>query len=120
MIDTQLFHEVILVMAMLIVMALALTAAMMMAARSGPGWLVPKTGLKSHRHRQQHGPGAPGQLERHETPDPVRPDAVNPRFHCVRQASGPRTEPVLSSGVVRRRSRAGGASCRTGRWEWRR
>ena len=24
-------------------------------------------------------------MERHETPDPVRSDAVNPRFHCVRQ-----------------------------------
>jgi hypothetical protein len=37
MIDTQLFHEVILVLAMLIAMALVLTAAMMMAARSAPG-----------------------------------------------------------------------------------
>ena len=28
--------------------------------------------------------GAPDQLERHETPDPVRPDAVEPRIHCAR------------------------------------
>jgi hypothetical protein len=37
MIDTQLFHEVILVLAVLIAISLAFTAAMMMAARSGPG-----------------------------------------------------------------------------------
>ena len=37
MIDTQLFHEVILVLAVLIALALAFTAAMMMAARSVPG-----------------------------------------------------------------------------------
>jgi hypothetical protein len=28
---------------------------------------------------------APNQLERHETPDPVRSDAVDVRFHRVRQ-----------------------------------
>jgi len=28
------------------------------------------------------------QLERNETPDPPRPDALNVRFHCVRRASG--------------------------------
>ena len=39
MIDTQLFHEVILVLGVLIAIALAYTAAMMMAARS-----VPETG----------------------------------------------------------------------------
>ena len=37
MIDTQLFHEVILVLGVLIAIAVAFTAAMMMAARSGPG-----------------------------------------------------------------------------------
>jgi hypothetical protein len=32
---------------------------------------------------------APAPAERHETPDPVRPNAVDPRFHCVlRHASG--------------------------------
>jgi hypothetical protein len=44
----------------------------------------PKTGLRPRRHHQHHAPGAPGQLERHETPDPVRSDAVKPRFQCVR------------------------------------
>ena len=37
MIDTQLFHEVILALTVLITIALAFTAAMMMAARSVPG-----------------------------------------------------------------------------------
>ena len=37
MIDTQLFYEVILVLGVLIALALAFTAAMMMAARSVPG-----------------------------------------------------------------------------------
>jgi hypothetical protein len=37
MIDTQLFHELILVLGVLIAIALAFTAAMMMAARSVPG-----------------------------------------------------------------------------------
>ena len=37
MIDTQLFHDAILIVAVLIAMALALTAAMMLAARSVPG-----------------------------------------------------------------------------------
>ena len=37
MIDTQLFHDVILILAVLIAMTLALTAAMMLAARSVPG-----------------------------------------------------------------------------------
>ncbi len=36
------------------------------------GRLVPKTGLRPRRHHQHHDPGAPGQLERHET-----------RFQCV-------------------------------------
>jgi len=35
-------------------------------------------------------PDAPGQLERHETPDPVRSDAVNSRFQDVRLATGGR------------------------------
>ena len=44
----------------------------------------PKTGLRSHRHRQPHGPSALGQPERHETPDPARSNAVEPRFHGAR------------------------------------
>jgi hypothetical protein len=45
-------------------------------------------GLPSLRHRQQHGPGVSAQLERHETPDPVRSNAVNAGFQCVREAPG--------------------------------
>jgi hypothetical protein len=48
----------------------------------------PKTGLRSHRHHQHHGSYAPDQFERHETPVPVRSNALEVRFHCVRQASG--------------------------------
>jgi hypothetical protein len=43
--------------------------------------------LPSLRHRQQHGTGVSGQLERHETPDPGRSNAVNSGFQCVREAS---------------------------------
>jgi len=35
-----------------------------------------KTELRSHRHHQHHAPCVAGQLERHETPDPVRSNAV--------------------------------------------
>jgi hypothetical protein len=51
---------------------------------------VPETGLRARLHHQHHGSYAPGQLERHETPDPGRSDAVNPGFQYVRQASGRR------------------------------
>ena len=37
MIDTQLFHDVILILAVLIALTLALTGAMMLVARSVPG-----------------------------------------------------------------------------------
>ena len=43
------------------------------------------TRLRSRWHRQHHGPCILDQVERHETPNPVRSDAVDPRFHCVRQ-----------------------------------
>jgi hypothetical protein len=56
----------------------------------------PKTGLRSHRYRQPHGPGALGQPERHETPDPVRSDAVESRFHGVRQRAGQYYETTLT------------------------
>jgi hypothetical protein len=52
---------------------------------SQPGNTFPKTGLRPHRHHQHHGPDAPGQLERNETPDPVRSNALNVRFQDVRQ-----------------------------------
>src|SRR5689334_23158424 len=55
-----------------------------------PGEMFPKAGLTSHRHHQPHCPGRRDQLERYETPDPVRSNAVEPRFHCVWQASGRR------------------------------
>ena len=48
------------------------------------GGTAPKTGLSSRWHHQPHDPGAPGPLERDETPDPVRPDAVEAGFHDVR------------------------------------
>jgi hypothetical protein len=48
-------------------------------------WATPsETGLRPRWHHQHHGPCVPGQLERHETPDPVRSNAVNVRFHGVR------------------------------------
>jgi hypothetical protein len=50
-----------------------------------PDDMFPKAGLTSYWHHQHHAQGAPDQLERHETPDPVRSSAVEPRFHCVRQ-----------------------------------
>jgi hypothetical protein len=46
---------------------------------------VPETGLRPHRHHQHHGPYVPDPMERHETPDPVRFNALESRFHCVRQ-----------------------------------
>jgi hypothetical protein len=49
-----------------------------------PGGRFPKTELRSHRHHQQHGPGAPGQLERNETPVPVRSNALDVRFQSIR------------------------------------
>ena len=49
------------------------------------GGTVPETGLRSHRHRQHHGPGTPGQSERDETPVPVRSSALEARFQGVRQ-----------------------------------
>ena len=50
-----------------------------------PGGTSLKTGLRSRRHHQPHGSYALDQLERHETPDPVRSDAVDSRFHGVQQ-----------------------------------
>jgi hypothetical protein len=55
---------------------------------AGAGRLVPGTRTRVTRHHQQHGPGAPDQLERHETLDPVCSDAVKARIQCARQASG--------------------------------
>src|SRR6185437_11783321 len=49
----------------------------------GPGGSSPEIGLRSRRPHQHHDSGPPGHLERHETPDPVRSDALNVRFQCV-------------------------------------
>jgi hypothetical protein len=77
MIDTQLFHEVILVLAMLIAMALVLTAAMMMAARSAPGTgQTPRGG--SRRARPQDPQPEPDGI-REQIPDDIRelvPDGI--------------------------------------------
>jgi hypothetical protein len=58
-------------------------------------WLVgcgraarPETGLRTRRHHQHHGSCAPDQVERHETPDPLRSNALDSRFQCVQQAPG--------------------------------
>jgi hypothetical protein len=59
-----------------------------------------KAGLRSRRHHQNHGPYAPGQLERHETPDPVRSNPVDPRFHCVRQQTDLHDQPKLTGTTV--------------------
>ena len=53
-----------------------------------PGGTFEKTGLRSRRHHQHHRPCVPDPVERYETPDPVRSDAVKARFHCVRQRTG--------------------------------
>src|ERR1700757_613714 len=57
------------------------------ANRRRPDGTRPKTGLRSHWHRQPHDPGVPGSLERHETPDPRRSDAVKPGIQCVRRGA---------------------------------
>src|SRR6185312_7189420 len=43
-----------------------------------------KPGLRSRRHHQHHGPYVPNPVERHETPDPVRSNALKSRIHGVR------------------------------------
>ena len=44
-----------------------------------------KTGLRTHQYHQPHGFVGTDQLQRYETPDPVRSNALDPPFHCVRQ-----------------------------------
>jgi hypothetical protein len=77
-----------------------------------PGGLVPETvrhapetELRTHWHHQHHGSYAAGQLERHETPDPVRSDALDSRFHCVRQQADRHDRYQLDSIVLERHSR---------------
>ena len=77
MIDTQLFYEVMLVLAVLIALALAFTAAMMMAARSVPGTgQTPRGG--SRRDRPQDPQPEPDGI-RDQIPDDIRelvPDGI--------------------------------------------
>jgi hypothetical protein len=77
MIDTQLFHEVILVLAVLIAMALAYTAAMMLVARSVPGTgQTPRGGIR--RDRPQDPQPEPDGI-REQIPDDIRelvPDGI--------------------------------------------
>src|SRR6185312_8448431 len=71
-----------------------------------PGGTSERTGLRARWHHQHHSSYAPDQPERHETQDPVRPDAVNPRFQYVGLASGRRRAGVgLASWWPSRRSR---------------
>jgi len=72
----------------------------------------PETKLRSHRNHQQHDPGAPGQLERHETPDPVRSNAVKSRFHDVRVcAAGGRAGAMSSAAYGQAGAACGRARC---------
>jgi hypothetical protein len=78
MIGTQLFHEVILVLAMLIAMALALTAAMMMAARYARGTSQPPRGGNRRDLPQDPQPEPDGFGE--QIPDDIRelvPDGIH-------------------------------------------
>ena len=78
MIDTQLFHDVILILAVLIAMTLAYTAAMMLAPRSVPGTgPTPRGG--NRRHLPQDPQPEPDGL--HELiPDDIR-ELVPDGFH---------------------------------------
>ena len=77
MIDTQLFYEVILVPAMLIAMALALTAAMMLAARHVRGTGAPPRGGSRRGLPRDPQPEPDGIRE--QIPDDIRelvPDGI--------------------------------------------
>jgi len=67
-----------------------------------PGDTLPKAGLRPRRHHQHHDPGAPGQLERHETPVSVRSNALNVRFQDVRQRTAVSLTPNPSHRQPRR------------------
>ena len=57
---------------------------------------VSLTGLWSRRYQQHHILGRPPIRERHETPDPVRSDALESRFHCVRHDGYPAWPSLLA------------------------
>src|SRR5262245_43280045 len=58
-------------------------SSMPLAAAAGRETL-PETGLRQRRHHQHHGSLVSDPVERHGTPDPVRSNAVESRFHYVR------------------------------------
>jgi hypothetical protein len=47
---------------------------MMLMGRGRPA--LQRTGLRTRRHHQHHDSGAPGLMDRYETPDPLRSDAM--------------------------------------------
>jgi hypothetical protein len=67
---------------------------------AGTGRLVPETGPKSHRHHQHHGLYVPDPMERHETPDPLRSNALESRFQCVRQQADLHDQHKLTRNTV--------------------
>ena len=77
MIDTQLFHDVILILAVLIAMTLALTAALMLAARSVPG--TGQTPRGGNRRDLPQDPQPDPDGFREQIPDDIRelvPDGI--------------------------------------------
>jgi hypothetical protein len=58
------------------------------------------TELRTHRHHRHHGSSAPDPGERHETPDPVRSDAVNFLFQGVRQQADRLDQRKLTGNAV--------------------
>ena len=81
MIDTQLFHEVILALTVLIAIALAFTAAMMMAARSVPG--TGQTPRGGNRRDLPQDPQPEPDGIRELVPDDIRelvPDGIRERI----------------------------------------
>ena len=63
---------------------------------SAAGRHVRETGLRTRRHHQHHDPCVPDPAERHETPDPVRSDAVKPRIQCVRPVGSRAAESYIA------------------------
>src|SRR5215470_13284934 len=58
---------------------------------------APHIGHRSRRHHQRHGPGCAAPAERHETPVPVRSNALEARVHSVARI---RRVPALVTGAA--------------------